>query len=259
MQKHVISLGFEGLGDRLECLSYCLSIALKQNRILRVNWHDRMWGDSFYRYFALVGVPYETKVEFEGRSVSPAVWSALGDRHAENWVYDFNHEKLDDRTEDIIVHPGVGYRQYNFPQLAQHLRVIVPVPFERHESVVHLRGTDRHEQSADLKDLSETAGPSAVVSDDPRLVEEWMRLSPDSVVLSSGRADLRPFHSLTEDPFERNCRVIGDWLTVALAQRAYTNNEKSLFFQTARFLGTPEMLLQEPDVEKSKSISYLIR
>lgn len=259
MQKHVISLGFEGFGDRLESLSYCLSIALKQNRILRVNWHDRMWNDSFYRYFALVDVPYDKGVEFEGRSVFPAVWSALGDRHAEDWVYDLNHEKLEDRTEDIIVHPGVGYRQYNFPQLAQHLRVIVSTPFERHESVVHLRGTDRHGQSVDLKELSESAGPSAVVSDDPRLVDEWMKLSPDSVVLSSGRADLRPFHALADDPFERNRRVIGDWLTIALAQKAYTNNDKSLFFQTARFLGSPEMLLQEPNVESIKSISYLIR
>ncbi|NDD12154.1 MAG: hypothetical protein EB072_05785 [Betaproteobacteria bacterium] len=259
MQKHVISLGFEGFGDRLQCLSYCLSIAIKQNRILCVNWRDRMWNDSFYRYFALVGVPYDRSVDFEGKSVFPAVWSALGDRHAEDWVYEINHDRLEDRTEDIIVHSGVGFRHYNFPQLARYLRIIVPTPFERHKSVVHLRGTDRHGQSTDLKELSELAGPSAVVSDDPRLVEEWMKLSPDSDALSSGRPDLSPFHALAEDTFERNCRVIGDWLTIALAEKAYTNNKESLFFQTATFLGTPEMLLLDPEVESIKSISYLIR
>jgi len=73
------------------------------------------------------------------------------------------------------------------------------------------------------------------------------------------KARLSPFHALAEDTFERNCRVIGDWLTIALAEKAYTNNKESLFFQTATFLGTPEMLLLDPEVESIKSISYLIR
>lgn len=267
MEKYVINGGFQGLGDRLQCLSYCIAFAIKHNRILKINWEDRTWNSDFHQYFDLVGVPYTTKtIDFKGKSVQPSIWEALGDRAPHDWVWELKVDKIDDYTADVVVHGGVGYRVFNMWYICQHLRIkpeIIDMIDYGPLPVVHLRGTDRLYQSKNLAEIFEKSGPARVLSDDQRLVDEWLKLSPDSIVLTSGRPDFKPMHYFGEDVYERNCKAIADFMTIALAEKAYSNNDTgespSLYYTMARSLDNPKLMLGvAPDI-KEKSVEYLIR
>lgn len=267
MEKYVINGGFQGLGDRLQCLSYCMAFATKHNRILKINWEDRVWNDDFHNYFDIVGLPYtRDKIDFANKSVQPAIWKVLGDIPPDDWIWDLKTDKIDDYTADVVVHGGVGFRIYNMWYICQHLRIKKPIIDMINTDplpVVHLRGTDRYYQSKPLEEIFEKSGPARVLSDDIRLVEKWMKLSPDSVVLTSGRADLRPFHYVLENVYERNCRAIADFMTLALAEEAHSNNDQgdspSLYYIMARSMDNPRLMLRDSPEEKERSLSFLIR
>jgi hypothetical protein len=262
MEKYVISNGYEGLGDRLQCLSYCLDFALKHNRILKVNWGNREWNGDFHQYFRLVNVPYTVdKIDFEGKSVWPPIWKALGDRCSEDWAYDIKEERLEPSTHDVIVHPGIGFRIWNMPLLSRHLRLASGLNcIVKESTVVHLRGTDRYAQGSDLKAIYKQSGDAYVVTDDARLAQQWAEISPGSIISCAGVEGHHPVHKTPEsNAFNRNARAVIDFMLIALADKAYTNNPESLFFKMARSLGTPELMLTSPPEEKTKKVQYLIR
>lgn len=263
MEKYVISNGYEGLGDRLQCLSYCLDFALKHNRILKVNWNDKVWGHRFYSYFHLVDVPYtDEKISLTGKSVWPPIWEALGDKSSDDWVYDIKEEKLSPSTYDVIVHSGIGFRVWNMPLLSRHLRVSFEIAskVKKHDVVVHLRGTDRYNEGASLFDLYGESGDAHVITDDARLAQQWAEISPESTISCVGIEGHRPVHKTNPENFyDRNSKAIVDFMTIALANEAYSNNPESLFFKMARSLGTPELMLTAAPEEKSKKVRYFIR
>lgn len=263
MEKYVISNGYEGLGDRLQCLSYCLDFAIKHNRILKVNWRDKVWNSGFGLYFHLVGVPYtNVQIPLKEKSVWPPIWEVLGEKSSDDWVYDIKEEKLEPTTHDVIIHPGIGFRVWNMPLLCRHLRVAEHIAgqVEKHDVVVHLRGTDRYNESKSLFDLFGESGDAYVVTDDARLAEQWAEMSPRSVISCAGVAGHRPVHKTKpENVFERNTKAIVDFMTIAMAGEAFSNNPESLFFKMARSLGTPEIMLTPSPAEKTKKLSYTIR
>lgn len=263
MEKYVISNGYEGLGDRLQCLSYCLDFALKNNRILKVNWKDKLWNSRFYSYFHLVDVPYtDEKISFTGKSIWPPIWEALGENGSGDWVYDIKEEKLEPSTHDVIVHSGIGFRFYNMPLLSRHLRVSfeIAAKVKKHDVVVHLRGTDRYNEGSSLFDLYGESGDAHVITDDARLAQQWAEISPESTISCVGIEGHQPVHKTNPENFyDRNSKAIVDFMTIAIAGEAYSNNPESLFFKMARSLGTPELMLTSAPEEKSKRTQYFIR
>jgi hypothetical protein len=145
--------------------------------------------------------------------------------------------------EDVWVHCGIGYREYNMVKLAQHLRInsditkliytepITDLP------VVHLRGTDRNFSDSDWKRLREQAPVAMVLSDDTTLIERWMNDSPDSIVISNPKSNTTHF-SIDVDKHEMNLALLKEFFIIASAKEAYPLNNDSLYFKMARMLGS---------------------
>lgn len=263
--KYLVSKGWEGFADRLQCLSQCVDLALKYNRVLCVDWSDRIWTHDhrgFYDYFTFVDLPHVTSVQnIPARlDVFPRFWRGGPGLQTDEWLYkvkddvacDFEHGI---RPEPIWVHSGIGHRTYDFVRLPKHLRLtrqaveeIQPL-IERSPDdapVVHLRGTDRGGDRDKLKELLSKAPKAAVISDDQTLVDEWMSASPDSVLLTDTtvtgdqaghKMDHAALTSQGLSKHQMNIRLIADFIILARAPEAHAINEESLFFSMARLFG----------------------
>lgn len=277
MNRYLVSKGWEGFCDRLQCLSNCINFSLTYNRILCVDWSDRIWtqGDeSFYTYFCLVDLPYVESIHQipRGLDTYPEFWKNGLGLTTDEWIH-----KLKDNLalnveegkhfEPIWVHPGVGFRRYDFNQLPKHLRLTTQTATEikpllaRVNStlpVVHLRGTDRAFTEERWQHLRQQAPVANVLSDDARLTARWMSESPESIVLSDTMTEAKQGgHKLKADEIAKlgytkhqmNIRLITDFLTIASAKEVFALNEESLFFKMSRLFGAchgVEAILQTP-------------
>ena len=253
--KFIISKGFEGFCDRLQCLSDCLTISLKYNRVLIVDWTDRIWKEGFYRYFWFDGMPEPEAMNGE---IWPQWWDGALPKPAGDWIYKLKDElkfEIDkaDPYASVWVHPGIGVRTYNFGALARHWRltdeckafVLAQLGAVPDLPVVHLRGTDRKFDEERFKALLEKVPKAVVVSDDERLVKRWMEASPDSVVMTKRFVtDTRGGHRVNEKDLpggltkhEMNLGLIADFMTLACAKEAHGLNEESLFYRMAVLFG----------------------
>lgn len=249
MEKFIVSKGWEGFGDRLQCLSHMVNAALRYNRTLYVDWTDTIWGTGFYRYFHLVDLPHvQTDREVPHKTAYPPFWKNKIMLPANGWVYDMKDELAFDPTkglhyEDVWVHCGIGYREYDFCTLQKHLRInrdVATVISARLVDfdlpVVHLRGTDRAVADEKWAELRTKVPIAWVVSDDAALTARWLQESPESKVFSKARAGIT--HYTTDvDKHEMNLEVLTDFFALAYANEAHPLNEDSLFFSMARLLG----------------------
>ena len=265
MNRYLVSKGWEGFCDRLQCLSHCITWALRYNRILYVDWEDRIWSHGeggFYRYFELVDLPHVTSVDEipPNHEVYPPFWTRGLGLPADEWVHKLKDELVFDpqdgrHYEPVWVHPGVGFRAYDFGQLPQHLRLKPEVAAElrgllekvpTHLPVVHLRGTDRPMSEDRWRFVRESAPVACIISDDAVLVRRWLDESPESVVLSDtlveGQAaghklDPQTLGKMGFDKHRMNLRLLADFVLLAAARDAYALNEQSVFFSMARLFG----------------------
>ena len=266
MNRYLISKGWEGFCDRLQALSHSVNMALRYNRILCVDWEDRIWshdGSGFYRYFDLVDLPYVTSADqIPGHlKVFPSFWRGRFSYKTDEWLYKIKNELLFDplegkHFEPVWVHPCVGLRTYDIPQLILHLRFTAETAADVHGlvdkvsgelPVVHLRGTDRavsEESWAALRGKLPRA--CIVISDDAVLARRWCEESPDSVLLTDTLVEgTIAGHKLEPSKLEQqgltkhqmNIRLLSDFVVLARAKEAYTLNENSLFFKMARIFG----------------------
>ncbi len=247
--KYIVSKGWEGFGDRLQCLSYCINSALRYNRTLYVDWTDTIWGTSFYKYFYLVGVPFcTTDSAIAYKTIYPTFWDNKLMLPANNWVYDIRDQLLFEPVkelhyEDVWVHSGIGYRAYDFGQLVARLRLQESVAEYIRDRlpttelpIVHLRGTDRKVSDESWAVLREKAPEALVLSDDFSLVQRWLSESPRSQAFSAPCDGITHF-SKNVDKHRMNLSVLTDFFVLATAQTAYALNTESLFFSTARLFG----------------------
>lgn len=241
MKKWIVSKGYEGLADRLQSLSYCIDLAIKHNRDLYVDWNDSHWVEGFYKYFKIRGF---TQTKPRG-SCYPEFWNDALGKPAGNWCYqakdliDFN---LDNAVgdEQVWVHPSIGFRKWNFNTLADRLEIVADVGnIEKVKKIVHLRGTDRPADMNRLKSLAKEHPDAVVVSDDAKLVFEWMSINPDVRVITQNLfTGTQGGHTLkAKNKHELNLEAIRDFMIIANAQEAYGLNEESLFFKMARVYG----------------------
>ena len=270
MTRYLICKGWEGFCDRLQVLSNCIDLALRYNRILLVDWTDRIWSNgnnSFYDYFDLSNIPYVTSVKDIPKNLNtyPALWNNAINQTTDEWIYNVKDQliihpkEIGNHFESVWVHPCIGYREYDFIQLAKHLRLsgkISQIILDRIGSdfqglpIVHLRGTDRklgnkktEENWAKLRALAPTA---AILSDDTDLINKWLSESPDSIAASkTAIAGFQAGHKFNENNLSQmgmskhnmNIQLISDFLLLAQAKEAYALDEESLFFNMARFFG----------------------
>jgi hypothetical protein len=268
MNRYLISKGWEGFADRLQSLSNCIDIALHYNRILFVDWGDRIWTHderNFYSYFDLLGVPYvdsSQQIPLE-LDCYPKFWKRGFGMPCDEWIYNIkNHLSFDatqrNHHEPVWVHPGIGARYFDFGRLPKQLRfkpeiaaeilkLIKKVPQDL--PVVHLRGTDRAVPEDRWENLRKAAPVAVVVSDDTALVERWLTESPDSIVVSdtmappgeakigTHKAPPTTLKSRGLDKHQLNLRLLADFIIMARASEAHAINEQSLFFTMSRFFG----------------------
>ena len=271
MDRYLIGKGWEGFCDRLQCASHCIDIALHYNRILCIDWTDRIWTHddrNFYSYFDLVGIPYVTSVGQVPLQLEtyPALWQGDLGRLADEWLYDRKAEIAFDATErnhhqPIWVYPGIGHRYYDFvrlhnqmrfrPEIAAEIKCLIEdVPTGL--PVVHLRGTDRAIPEGRWDELRRAAPVAVVVSDDSALVARWRAESPDSIVVSdvlapniasngagigTHKTDPLTLKNQGLDKHQLNLRLLADFIIMARAPQAHAINSDSLFFSMARFFG----------------------
>lgn len=245
--KWVVHKGYEGFGDRLQSLSYCVNMAVKYNRRLYVDWTDDCWEEGFYRYFSIDGFDEELP---QGKAY-PEFWTGALAKPIGRWAYrvqdllEFDIKKADGDVP-VWVHPNMWYREWDFCTLAKRLKMKCLSQLEgmlnvNPQKVVHLRGTDKEFPASRFEMLMRDHGDAAVLSDDRRLVELWKARYSDAVVLTDMLSeDGRPTHFVGakgKTRHEVNLRVIADFMTLAFAPEAVALIEDSLFFQMARTYG----------------------
>ena len=279
MNLYLISKGWEGFADRFQCLSHCVNLALKHERVLFVDWDDRIWSHGeggFSRYFDLVDLCYVTTAEAIPRTmpVFPPFWTRGFGLPADEWIHKVKDEVCFDLqqlapSEPVWVHPGVGFRAFDFHQLPLHLRLSAEAVREITPllnrvvgglPVVHLRGTDRPMSEARWAAVRQAAPVACVISDDLALVSRWIAESPQSVLLSDTLVEEKSAgHKLDGPALARyglskhamNIRLLADFLILAKATEAHALNEESLFFSLARLFGAcggvEKLMLPAPD------------
>ena len=223
-----------------------------------MDWNDTIWGEGFYKYFHLVDLPFVTSdKDIKYSTTYPSFWKHKLMLPANAWVYDMKDalefEPLKNlHYEDVWVHSGIGYREYDFNQLPKHLRLNDDIAKEIKSRlidfdlpVVHLRGTDREVSEDKWAEIKSAAPIAWVISDDKKLIDRWMVESPESKVFSSTKEGVTHF---TEDvnKHEMNIKVLTDFFAIATADKAYALNDDSLFFSMARLLGLIGGALQNP-------------
>jgi hypothetical protein len=288
MERYLVGKGWEGFCDRLQCASHCLDIALHYNRILCIDWTDRIWTHddrNFFSYFDLVGVPYVTTTSQIPSHLEtyPPIWRGDLAKLADEWLYDRKSEIAFDATErnhhqPIWVYPGIGHRYYDFirlhsqmrfqPEIAAEIkRMIADVPTSL--PVVHLRGTDRAVPDDRWDALRQAAPVAVVVSDDSGLAARWLAESPDSIVVSdvlapniasngagigTHKTDPLTLKNQGYDKHQLNLRLLADFIIMARAPQAHAINQDSLFFSMSRFFGqcggANQIFVPAPKAEK---------
>lgn len=246
--KYLVVKGWEGFSDRLQCLSYAVTCALRYNRTLYVDWTDDIWGTSFYDYFYFEGLPYidDYRKIPKGSTVYPHFWNHKLMLPANTWVYDMKDQLVFDISKtkefaDVWVQPGIGYREYDMPLLVKHLRVRPDIVEHVYTEpltdlpVVHLRGTDRTFTNDDWERLRNDAPTAYVLSDDTTLIERWMNDSPDSIVISKPQANITHF-STNVDKHQYNLDLLHEFYILGSANVAYALNQDSLYFKMSRMM-----------------------
>jgi len=248
MIKFLVHKGWEGFGDRLECLSYSILTAKRFNRVLYGDWTDTIWREGFYRYFHFTNLPYidDPDIIAETATVWPSFWQHKLMLPANDWVYEykdkFKFEPLEGmHWEDVWVQVATGFRQWNMPVLSAHLRLNKDIieeigTTETDLPVVHLRGTDRKFTEESWLELRQKAPVAHVISDDQFLIDRWMNESPDSVCQS--KPVIGFFHKSIGPKHQSNISLLKDFITLSEAKDAYALNSDSRYFKQARIVNT---------------------
>jgi hypothetical protein len=209
---------FEGFCDRLQVLSHLLHYCLTFNAAICVDWRDENWGQGhrdFSDYFDIVGVNIIQWQDItDTKSIVPACWtmetlrmpmnkSFLGDEY----IGPLMKETVKRIEGDIIVSNGRGFRKYHCNTIVKNIRFkpdIVNIMKERLTNfylpctVVHLRGTDRYDESTihKLFEKYNNLMPHSkkriyIVSDSKKMVDVWLQRFPNGELLHKNSCALK--------------------------------------------------------------------
>lgn len=246
LTRYIVSLGWEGFGDRLQCLSHCIWLANTRNRVLVVNWNDRWFGGGFHEFFQLINIPYALD-QPEGRT-HPSIVQHMRNVPADDWVYDLKEPSTEnfECTQPIQLHLGVGYRRWQYDLLEEHMRFHPDLDLAKRivglldkasgRPVVHLRGTDKGFNQESCKALAQRLeSPVAIVSDDARAVRCFLEVRPNTIVLSEDLSEA-PLHKSAPSR-EKTLRMLAEFCLLSL-RGLDTLCPDSLFWKAARSINT---------------------
>jgi hypothetical protein len=282
MSKQIVVMkGVEGFADRLQVLSHLINYCKVNDAILCVDWRDDMWGQGtldFWHYFMIKGIKcikLENVVELvrKGAKMTPPYWNLqnlidppnrtiIHDRYV-GPIMKTTYEKV---PGEIIVTNSRGHRMYHSDNMCENICLrpeIAEIVKKRLAeyylpcTVVHLRGTDRYEESfmGETLENLKTLPPHAksriyVVSDMKDLIDKWTNLVPQTQLLNKNSnilklpfetkrgshqhsSEVLDFYGVTKH--EMNIDTITEFIGLAFATEA-VGLEKSLFFQMPRFM-----------------------
>jgi hypothetical protein len=267
--KYLIVKALLGFGDRLESLKMCVDYAIKYDLAICVDWSDKTWGESFYRYFSL-DLPLVNIEDIpEESTVYPAYWAG---KIAEKLTIETANENATEieigqltapLPYDVIVTICSGRRNSYIDSgfFASRFRVIddrVLTEVKRRVSVydlhnrwgIHLRGTDRAFSLAyKQKRMSELTiklvghglfnGPKMIaVSDDKEYIDIWKARFPDSPIISNitTNTGIIGRHMVTSCKDDTNVELLVDFFTLMCCSRIYSTSPDSRFAQEAQRL-----------------------
>ena len=220
----------EGFADRMTYLSNCIHYCLNFNTALCVDWSDLVWGGEQYDFhdvFELIGIKTMTKLQVvklmatKKVKVNPPIWTAedvwrpitretFHDDYAGNFFID-DYENQEKIPGDVLVTNGKGMRAWFSEELLNHMRIRPEIAermrmyfkdFNRNSLVVHLRGTDRFDESF-CKDAITTAVqfpaemPIYVVTDSKKLYDEFIAAIPRAKLVNP-KGDVLKLPHITE-------------------------------------------------------------
>lgn len=262
LARYIVSLGWEGFGDRLQSLSYCINLALSRNRILIVNWSDR-WFGGFHNFFDLIDVPYLLKCP--AGKTHPSIFEHMLNVPADDWTYDLADYRIDDSSVQITVHPGVGFRAFNYNLLSMHLRFTSDTAMEVADEmkriralsdlpIVHLRGTDRPWDLKTVQELAAKHGRAALLGDDKKAAEAYLSCA-GGISLMAARDDGKPIHKF-DNTRQRVIRMLADFCLLH-DHGVGTLNDDSLFWQVSKKIDVKRWFEPAPPAVKHRQ--FLIR
>lgn len=280
--KYLIHKGYQGWGDRLQSLSYCIDFAKKTGRLLFIDWSDPLWsqGDIAYgfdQYLGLRDIPRLASIKDipEDASVYPIYWTGKLDEKPGIWV----HSKrtaleimlTNDRPEDVVVYTAIGYRKWSADTIISHLilkealiteiqRKLASIPGSDFYAV-HLRGNDRPSNIRQCQNIGKQVNdlrltnplPVILVSDDHTLVTEWMKIVPDTILITEATHKILTggvgTHMVPPEKLDKfhltkgqlNLELLSDFFVYAMGKIYFTNNQASTFSSMAKLLGTFDM------------------
>jgi len=163
----------EGFADRLQVLAHCIRYCKKHNTALCVDWSDGVWGNfefDFFHIFDLGGLRLMSKAQVislvkAGAKVNPPCWT-LEDitlpcygktAHVDySGLFMTNGSSCPKLEGDVLVTNGQADRTWDVSDIPKHIRMKPWVSlrvyeilkdFNPNSVVVHLRGTDRPDDS----------------------------------------------------------------------------------------------------------------
>jgi hypothetical protein len=251
-----------GFGDRLESLAMCIDFAQKNNMKLRVDWSDRVWGDSFYNYFSINVPSFEMEELTEEKTVYPEYWKDKLDQPLTDEIYQANpHLELNILTNydaDIVVAVCGGnrtlYPDYTFMGLkVVHPKIVDTIQQRQRlfnlkdKWCIHLRGTDRFKtkefrerrfQELFIKlvhrGLLSNGGGCIVITDDAEYAKLWKARDKSPIlsklydVGSTGLHYSKP-EDLGTTKQELNIQLLIDFFTMASSKQIFSTSMDSRF------------------------------
>jgi len=256
-KKYLVTKGWEGFCDRLQALSWAVDLSMKFNRILYVDWTDRVWsreGETFYTYFKFKDLEYidSPKRLPKNAAVWPKFWTKILNNPLDEYIYAIKDQvdlDLDGyHFEDIWVHSGIGHRRWNFQTLAEKLRFndqtrdqILEMcrDIDVSRPVIHLRGTDRMSgvKVQRWEELLAIQSPY-IISDDANLAQDYLTANPSAELVSKTLMKASDGGHRTDDiPYKKhamNMDLLKDFWLLSRADKAYGLVEESLYWRMAR-------------------------
>lgn len=266
MAKYLLLKSDAGFADRFQALFHAIEYCKIHNRILCVDWRDKIWKQDFEEVFDIIGINTISLKDFlklNMNDVYPKGWTHQLDRCADGC---FTHEPLyklileydKSYNEMVIVYCGLSDRIFDANKCS-YIRVKEPyrkyiinniIKYKDYDNVLHLRRTDRKNETQEklfkdyLLENFDNNTEFLIVSDNKEYCKEIIEYFPKSIVRTpyldkfkdnDGGIHFQLPKNLSKKEF--NLELLVDWFLLLYSKQIVTDKKKgSIFSNFADFL-----------------------
>jgi len=262
--KYLIMKAILGFGDRLEYLLMCIDFVKQYNLKIYIDWSDKTWNESFYKYFKLDLPTFELNEIDETLSVYPEFWKGQLDKQVSvELILDNNLELnfLKHYNADVIVCTSAGKRKlYSDPKFFSNKfklideKIINEVRIRQKQYnlkdcwCVHLRGTDRFKtkefkerrflelQAKLLNNGLLNQKKIILLSDDPEFIKMWTSRFNTPLLSKIMDSDGKGLHNLDISKEEINYNLLIDFFTMMSCKQIFSTSMDSRYVRMAQNL-----------------------